>query len=121
MRKLCEEKRSNAKGTSCVYFQYFPDATHRVFLNTRIAIPPKFWDRHKQKIKDNLPVAYGDHQTLNDEIIRQYRLAEDLIKLTKSSGIENPGAFVKEKFSPELRLDTLIQRDWKLRCARRST
>ena len=96
MRKLCEEKRANAEGVSCVYFQYFPDGTHRVFLNTRIAVPPKFWDRHKQKIKDSLPSAYGDHQKLNDEIVRQYRLAEDLIQLAKSSGVENPGLFVKE-------------------------
>jgi hypothetical protein len=115
MRKLCEEKRSIADGTSSVYFQYFPDATHRVFLNTCITIPPKFWDRHKQRIKDNLPPIYGDHQKLNDEIVRQFRLAEDLIKLVKSSGIENPGQFVKEKFSPNLRLETLVQRDWKLR------
>jgi len=115
MRKLCEEKRATAEGTSSVYFQYFPDVTHRVFLNTRIAIPPKFWDRHKQRIKDSLPNTYGDHQKLNDEIVRQYRLAEDLIKLAKSSGIENPGLFVKEKFSPDLRLDSLIQCDWKLR------
>jgi hypothetical protein len=58
-----------------------------VFLNTHIAIPPQFWDSHKQRIKDNLPAAYGDYQKLNDEIVRQYRLAEDLIKLAKSSGI----------------------------------
>jgi integrase len=115
MRKLCEEKRATAEGTSSVYFQYFPDATHRVFLNTGIAIPPKFWDCYKQRIKDNLPTNYGDHQKLNDEIIRQYRLAEDLIKLAKSSGIENLGEFVKEKFSPSLRLETLVKRDWKLR------
>jgi integrase len=115
MRKLCEEKRATADGTSSIYFQYFPDSTHRVFLNTGITIPPKFWDCHKQRIKDSLPTTYGDHQKLNDEIIRQYRLAEDLVKLVKSSGIENPGEFVKEKFSPGLRLDTMIQCDWKLR------
>src|SRR5580704_6354041 len=101
MRILCEEKRATAEGTSSVYFQYFPDATHRVFLNTHIAIPPKFWDRYKQKIKDSLPLIYGDYQKLNDEIVRQYRLAEDLIKLAKSSRIENPGAFVKENFGPD--------------------
>jgi integrase len=115
MRKLCEEKRAAFDGTSFIYFQYFPDAEHRVFLNTRIAIPPKFWDRHKQRIKDSLPTTYGDHQKLNDEIVRLYRLAEDLIKLTKSNGIEHPVEFVKEKFSPNLRLDRLIQHDWKLR------
>jgi integrase len=115
MRKLCEEKRAAFDGTSFIYFQYFPDAEHRVFLNTRIAIPPKFWDRNKQRIKDNLPNSYGDHQKLNDEIVRLYRLAEDLIKLAKSSGIDQLGEFVKEKFSPNLRLETLVQCDWKLR------
>lgn len=115
MRKLCEEKRTTAAGTSPVYFQYFPDANHRVFLNTGITIPARFWDCHKQRIKDNLPATFGDHQKLNDEIVRQYRLAEDLIKLAKSCGIENPGAFVKENFGPDLHLDTLHRFDWKLR------
>ncbi len=115
MRILCEEKRIKSDGKSPIYLQYFSGAGHRVFLNTDIAIPPKFWDRHKQRIKDNLPTTYGDHQKLNDEIVRIYRLAEDLIKLAKSSGIEQPGEFVKEKFSPNLRHETLVQRDWKLR------
>jgi hypothetical protein len=114
MRILCEEKRIKLDGTSPIYLQYFSGAGHRIFLNTDIAIPPKFWDRHKQRIKDSLPNTYGDHQKLNDEIVRQYRLAEDLIKLAKSIGIEHPGEFVKEKFSPNLRLETLVQRDWKL-------
>jgi hypothetical protein len=115
MRILCEEKRIKSDGTSPIYLQYFSGAGHRVFLNTDIAIPPKFWDRHKQRIKDSLPTTYGDYQKLNDEIVRLYRLAEDLIKLTKSSGIEHPGEFVKEKFSPGLLPDTMIQCDWKLR------
>ena len=115
MRILCEEKRIKSNGTSPIYLQYFSGAGHRVFLNTDIAIPSKFWDRHKQRIKDSLPTSFGDHQKLNNEIVRLYRLAEDLIKLAKSSGIEHPGEFVKEKFSPNLRLDRLIQHDWKLR------
>jgi hypothetical protein len=96
MRILCEEKRIKSDGTSPIYLQYFSGAGRRVFLNTDIAIPPKFWDRHKQKIKDSLPTTFGDHQKLNDETVRLYRLAEDLIKLAKSSGIEQPGEFVKE-------------------------
>jgi len=115
MRKICEEKRIRDDGTSLIYFQYFPDATHRVFLNTVIAIPPKYWDARKQRIKDNLPATPSDHEQLNKEFTRQFRMTEDLIGLAKSNGIENAGTFIKEKFNSTLNLENLKQRDWRLR------
>ena len=115
MRKLCEEKEYLLTENLSFISNIFRKPSIACSLNTRIAIPPKFWDRHEQRIRDSFPDTYGDHQKLNDEIVRLYRLAEDLIKLAKSSGIEQPGEFVKEKFSPSLRLEILVQRDWKLR------
>jgi len=105
IKPLCEQKRLRSDGTSLIYFQFFHDGEHRTFLNTELAIPPQYWDKRKLCVKENLPEEYGNHGKLNDEIDRQFRLACDLIKLAKRQGIAELGAYVKEKYSPNLKLN----------------
>lgn len=60
--------------------------------------------QEKRCIKENLPRDYGNHEKLNDEIDCQYKLACDLIKFAKQQGIAEMGIYVKENFSPSLKL-----------------
>lgn len=117
IKPLCEEKRVRSCGTSLIYFQFFHDGEHRTFLNTELAIPPQYWDKRKLCVKENLPEEYGNHDKLNDEIDRQLRLACDLIKLAKREGIAELGAYVKEKYSPDLKLNKVAQEDFDLKSA----
>jgi Arm DNA-binding domain len=109
IKALCEEKRTRRDGTALIYLQYFHDGEHRVFLNTKLAIPPEYWNKRRQCVKEALPTSGGDPATLNKEIYRQLRLASDLIIYTKEQGIVEKGDFVKETFSPTLDLEELIR------------
>jgi DNA polymerase III alpha subunit len=86
-------------------------------LNTEIAIPPAYWDKQKECIKESLPEEYGHQEKLNDEIDSPIKLACDLIKLAKRQGIAEIGAYVKEKFSPGLKLNQITQEDFNLKSA----
>lgn len=105
IKPLCEEKRIKANGKASIYIQYFHDGEHRTFLNTQLAIPPGYWDKRKQCIKETLPAEFGNHNQLNKEVDRQLRLAGDLITFGKSLGIAEIGSFVKENFSPSLDIE----------------
>lgn len=117
IKALCEAKRLKSDGTAWIYFQYFCDGVHRVFLNTEIAIPPTHWDKQRQCIKASLPHEYGSHESLNQQLNRQLRLASDLILLARNQGIAELGAYVKEKYSPILNLDQLALEEFQLKTA----
>ena len=89
----------------------------KTFLNSEIAILAEFRDKQKECIKENLPVDYGDYEKLNDEIDRQFKVACDLIKFAKRQGVAEIGSYVKEKFSPGLKLNKLAQEDFNLKTA----
>ncbi|HLI92590.1 MAG TPA: site-specific integrase, partial [Puia sp.] len=117
IKPLCEEKWARKDGVSAIYLQWFHDGEHRIFLNTGLAIPSAYWNRKKQCVVENLPIGYGSALQLNDEIDRQLRLAQDLIKLARSQDIPQIGLYVKEKYSPGLVLDCLAHLDFNLRSA----
>jgi integrase len=115
VKPLCEQKRTRTDGTSNIYFQYCYDADHKTFLNTEIKIPPEYWDKKRLCIRENLPGEFGNHDKLNDEIDRQNKLICDLIKLAKRQGIAELGSYVKERFSPTLKLNQLAIEDFNLK------
>src|SRR6185312_16754712 len=109
IKALCEEKRKRSDGKALIYLQYFHDGEHRIFLNTELAIPPEFWDKRRQCVKETLPKSFGNPSSINKEVHRQLSLASDLVVYTKEQGLAEPGAFVKEKFSPSLVMEELIR------------
>jgi integrase len=117
IKPLCEQKRLRSDGTALIYIQYCYDAEHKTFLNTQIPIPPEFWNRSKLCVKETLPHNYGNPQKINDDIDRQLKLAGDLIRLAKSQGIAEMGAYVKEKYNPELKLNDLAIVEFNLKTA----
>jgi integrase len=115
IKPLCEEKRVRNDGTSLIYFQFFHDGEHRIFLSTGLGIPPEFWDKRKEAVKDTLPTEFGSPAKLNEEIDRQQKLAVDLIQLAKGQGIAEIGPYVKEKYYPFLDLPKLAREDFSLK------
>src|SRR6185312_5398610 len=115
IKPLCEEKRVREDGTAVLYFQWFHDGVHRIFLNTAIAIPPKFWNKKTEAVMDTLPTSFGSPTKLNEEIDRQLTLAKDLIKLAKSQKVQKVGAYVKRNYRPDLDLEALALADFQLK------
>ena len=115
IKPLCEEKRVREDGTAVLYFQWFHDDVHRIFLNTGLAIPPKFWNKKTESVMDTLPSSYGIPVQLNEEIDRQLTLAKDLIKLAKSQKVQKLGAYVKRVYRPDLDLVALALADFQLK------
>jgi len=107
IKAICELKRIRKDGTSLIFLQYFHDGVHRIFLNTGIAIPPDQWDKRKECVKQTLSLKYGTAEKVNREIDRQLALARDLILWTRDQQLGEPGAFIKEKYAPDLKIDDL--------------
>ena len=104
-------------GTSLIYFQYCYnwDPDLKTLLNTGIEIPAGCWDKQKECINADLPREYGTCDKLNEELDRQLRLVQDLIKLAKQQGVAEIGTYVKEKFSPTLNLAALALADFNMK------
>jgi hypothetical protein len=102
IKPLCEQKRLRADGTSNIYFQWFHDGEHRIFLNTEISIPPQYWNKRHECVIETLPSEYGEPGSLNEEIDRQLLLVKGLIKLAKDQKVLKPGPYVKRNYRPDL-------------------
>lgn len=107
IKPICEEKDKRSNGTSIIYLQYCYTSGKRTNINTGIAIPPKWWNKKQSVVKDNLPAEFGNAEKINEEVTRQKRLLEDLIKWAIQNGKYPLGEFVKETFRPELSLSML--------------
>lgn len=107
IKPICEEKDKRTNGTSIIYLQYCYTSGKRTNLNTGIAIQPKFWNKKQSLVKENLPPEFGTAEKVNEEITRQKRLAEDLIKWAAQNNKSPIGEFVKQTYKPDLSLGML--------------
>ncbi|PQJ13020.1 integrase [Flavipsychrobacter stenotrophus] len=94
-------------GKSVIYYQYCFSSTHRVLLNTDIAIPKACWNSKRQCISKSLPTDLGGFEDLNAELGRIRKVIETIIEHGLSKGDRNIGAYVKEVFKPDFKVDTL--------------
>jgi integrase len=107
LKFICHTRKMRKDGCSPIYIQYCYTSTHRTLLNTKMAIPPKYWNRKKGCIQKELPEVFGEAAAMNNELLRQYRLVEDLIAQCEKMGVVEVGLFVKKHFHPQLDLATL--------------
>ena len=107
IKPICERKFIRRNGTSLIYIQYCYSSEQRILLNTKIAIPPDFWNKKRQCINDNIDASYGDVKHLNNELDRMIRLVEDIVSYAIKNKIEQRGSFAKNKFKPNFDLGTL--------------
>ncbi|GAA4729229.1 site-specific integrase [Flavisolibacter ginsenosidimutans] len=76
-------------------------------LNTEIAIPPRYWQKKFSRISEDLPEEYGQAASLNKELQRLLRLAEDIIQFALDKKYPDPVQFVKQTFHPAFLIDSL--------------
>ncbi|MBS1780239.1 MAG: phage integrase SAM-like domain-containing protein [Bacteroidetes bacterium] len=94
-------------GTHVIYFQYCYSSEKRVLLNTEISIPKQFWNSKRQSISKSLPLEFGIAENLNCDLARMKKVIEALISLSNQSNSLNQGQFVKDRFKPSLKLESL--------------
>ena len=100
IKPICDKNKIRKDGTSLIFIQYCFSAESKTLLNTELAIPPNYWHKKLNRVRDDIPPNFGVAVNLNNEINRQMQLAEDII----SHALKSPGgdvvAFVKETFNP---------------------
>lgn len=101
IKPICSASKMRRDGTSLIFLQYCFSADNKTLLNTGISIPPNYWHKKLNRILDDLPFRYGKAADLNKQLLRQIRLAEDIISFGMENKIVNPVAFVREKFKPD--------------------
>ncbi len=104
IKPICPINKIRRDGTCAIFFQYCFNAKQRTLLNTRISIPPLFWSSKLLAISDQLPIEYGNHVLLNEELLRLRRIVEDLVYHAGKKQIEDRISWVKANFSPSVAL-----------------
>lgn len=107
LKPICDQKNVRKDGTSLIFIQYCHSADHRTTLNSKIAIPPKYWDKNRGKIRPNLPVQFGTSEELNNQLKQALRQAEDLADLGISRKVADIAQFVKSAFDAGLDAEQL--------------
>lgn len=102
IKLICRTRKVHGDGTSTVFIQYCYNAEHKTLLHTGIKIPPVYWNKNQCCITNKLPIEFGNHEELNKELKRQFRIAEDLVTYAIESKMPDKGAFVKNSFSPSM-------------------
>lgn len=106
-KPVCTEKDMRSDGTSIIFIQYCYSSEKRTNLNTKIAIPPKYWDKKELTISHNLPSCHGPYGELKKVLKQKLRLAEDLVEIANKVNVQNKGQFVKAAFDAELDPESL--------------
>jgi hypothetical protein len=107
IRPICNRKKIRKDGTSLIQIQYCYSADKKTLLNTGIAIPYNFWSKKSLSISEKLPLSMGSAQTLNTELKRLIRIAEDIVEYAIKNKIFDPVTFTKTTFSPHFDISTL--------------
>lgn len=100
IKPICPASKARRNGTSFIFLQYCKSEEDKTLLNTRIAIPARYWSKKLKRVSPDLPSLYGEYQSINFEIHRMYRCAEDIVKYAIQNNYPDPVQFVKNTFSP---------------------
>lgn len=104
---ICPSNKARRDGTSLIFIQYCYSSDNKTLLNTEIAIPPKYWQKKFSRISEDLPKEYGEVASLNKELQRLLRLAEDIIQYALDRRYPDPVQFVKGTFHPAFLVSSL--------------
>jgi hypothetical protein len=102
IKPICPINKIRRDGTCPIFLQYCFNAKRRTLLNTGIAIPPSFWSAKHLMISEQLPIVYGVTVELNEELLRQKRIAEDLVHHATKHHIADRLGWIKANFSSSL-------------------
>ena len=103
-------RRPRRDGTSAISIQYCYSSDRRTLLFTGLAVPPRYWDTRSTKISSGLPPAFGDAGTMNMQLQKMIRIAEDTVSYALQQKMEDPVAFLRQVFHPEFDPATLSEK-----------
>ena len=110
LKTVCKKDWKRKDGTRIVYLRYCRGTNKRVLIDTKISIPPQYWNRKLLKFHNDLPVEFGYAGELNEQLQKMIRIAKDNITFCLKNTRENPLLFLKKTFTPDLDVSTLEQR-----------
>ncbi len=87
--------------------QYCFSSEKRALLDLGLAIRPKYWNKRRACISDNLSEIYGSSSELNQMLSHELRKAEDIISLAFKRQ-ENPLEFFKLYYKPDSSFETVL-------------
>jgi hypothetical protein len=111
IKPICDSRFIRKDGTTFIYIQYCYSARSRTLLNTKIAIPPLYWNQKKECVSDKLPEVFGVAEEINFELKRMVRTIEDLIVDGNKKNVPHIGQFVKKTFTPHLKISVAEKAD----------
>lgn len=107
LKFLIDPRFIRQNGTCIVFIQYGFNSSKHPLLNTRVVLPPQYWDHKNSCISHHLPEIYGKAVDLNFELRRMMRIAEDIVLFAKKNALPDQAEFVKKTFSPHFDVSTL--------------
>lgn len=106
LKLLCDKRFIRKDGATFIYIQYCFSPHMRTLLNTKIAIPPQFWNQKKECVSDKLPEKFGIAENLQSELKRMVKVVEDIIVCGNEKQVLDIGSFVKTTFTPDLKISS---------------
>ncbi len=100
--KVILDRRLRKDGPSPILIQYCYSSDKRTVLPTGLSIPPHCWNKRLLRISLDLPAEFGQADLLNLQLQKMVRSAEDLVTFALGQKIEDPIAFLKKAWRPEL-------------------
>ena len=107
VKPVCKTGKIRKDGTASIGIQYCFTSEKRVLLDSGLAIPPKYWNRRRECISDNLPEMYGSSSELNQRLRHELRKAEDIISLAFKKH-ETPLEFFKFYYKPDRSFECIV-------------
>ena len=109
IKPICD-RRPRRDGTSAISIQYCYSSDRRTLLFTGLAVPPRYWNSRSTKIASDLPPKFGDAGTMNMQLQKMIRIAEDTVSYALQQKMEDPVAFLRQVFHPEFDPATLSEK-----------
>lgn len=107
VKPVCKTGKIRKDGSASIGIQYCFTSEKRALLDSGLAIPPKYWNKRRECISDNLPEIYGSPSELNQRLNHELRKAEDIISLAFKRR-ETPLEFFKLYYKPDQSLECII-------------
>ena len=100
--KVICDRRPRKDGTCVISIQFCHSSERRTLLSTGLAVPPEYWNKRVGRIQKNLPSDFGNAESMNLQLQRMLRAAEDIVYRAIEKKMPDPLQFLKHVFHQEI-------------------
>src|ERR1700744_4939330 len=108
--KAIIDRRPRKDGTAVISIQYCFSSDKRTLLFTGLAVPPRCWNRGLLRVSPDLPLDFGPAELMNLQLQKMVRKAEDIVSFALEQKMEDPVAFLKKVWHPDIEMASLSER-----------